>query len=87
MAGLRGCDEVVEDPVREGFVINALVAIALQVEFQGLELETFLVGAIADGDRCEIGLAGLGTEAGEFRTLDFDLVIPLRGRIIKRFQK
>jgi len=86
-SGLTGCDEIVEDLVRQGFVINTLVTIALQVEFQGFELETFLIGAIPDGDRCEIGLTSLGTDAGKLRALDFDLVIALRGRIIKRLQK
>ena len=87
MAGVSGFDEVVEDLVGQGFVEYALVAVALQVQLEGFEFQTFLVGAILDGDGSEIGLAGFGAEAGELRAVDFDLVVPLRRRIIKCFQK
>ena len=85
LAGVGGFDEVVEDLVGEGFVEYAFVAVGLEVEFEGFEFEAFLVGAVLDGDGAEIGLAGLGTEAGELRAVDFDLVVPLGGGVVKRF--
>ena len=44
-AGLAGRDEVIEDLVGRGFVEDALVAIAGQVELQRLQLDTRLVRA------------------------------------------
>src|SRR5581483_9172679 len=57
-------DEVVEQPIDDRLVEAALGAVALQVELEGLQLDAQLIGDITEGDGAEVGLAGLGTQAG-----------------------
>ena len=72
--------------VGQGFVKYALIAIGLQVEFDGFKLQTELIRAIIDDDGAKVGLSSFGAEAGEFRADYFDFVISLGAGIIKSFE-
>ncbi len=78
--------QIVENSISQIFVEDALVAVTLEIELDRFKLQAELVGTIRDMDRAEIGLAGLGAETGKFRTIDLDIVIPLRMGILERFQ-
>ena len=57
----RQCrDQVVQDAVDHVFVEYALVAKALEVGLQALQLDTKGVGNVLDLDRAEVRLPGLG---------------------------
>src|SRR5690606_3643052 len=73
--GAAGGDQVVEDAVDGRLVEDALVAVALQVELQRLELDAGSGRGVGDEDLAEVGLSGLGTHRGELRTADLDLVV------------
>ena len=75
----HGCDEIVEDVIRHRLVEGARLAIAPEVELEGLELHAELIRHVADPDGREVGLAGLRTKARELGTLEADLVA-LAGR-------
>ena len=69
----RDCGhQVVEDPVGDRLVECALVAVRPEIELPRLELDAELVGDVLDADGGEVGLAGLGTEAGELGALELD---------------
>lgn len=85
VAGLGGLDQVVEDAVGDVLVEMALVAEAPDVELQALQLDADLVGDVVQGQDGEIRLPGLGAEAGEFRNLHVDLVIPVGSGIREGF--
>lgn len=80
-SGLGGGDEVVEDFVGDGFVEGAFVTVGPHVELEAFELYAFVVGDVVEGEGGEIGLAGFGAQAGEFRDLHVDVEITMRGRI------
>ena len=85
---LRGADgdEIVEQAVDDGLVEGADVAEALKVQLQRLQLHAGLAGHVAERDGAEVRLAGLGAQAGELRTDDFDGVIAPRMGVGKGFQ-
>lgn len=85
-AGTERVDELVEDPVRDGFVEDALLAERLEVELQALELDAQLLRGVLDGDRAEIRLAGHGAAAGEFRRDVRDDVVAAGVRIGEHFE-
>jgi hypothetical protein len=62
------------------------VPVGKNVKFQGLQLDDLLIGDIPDVNGPEIGLGRFGTDCGEFRALDIDLVFPTRILIGKSFQ-
>ena len=79
--------QVVEDRVGDVLVKNALVAEALQVELQALQLDALLVGRVRDRERAEVGLAGLRAHRRELRRDDLDLVIAVGKLVFERFQQ
>src|SRR5262249_9373735 len=70
-----GGHEVVEQAVDEVLVEDALVAEALQVELERLQLDAAVRRRVGVGDGAEVRLAGLGANAGELGTDDFDGVV------------
>src|SRR3954466_4593813 len=82
-ARLQCRDEIVEDPVGDGLVERALVAVAPEVELEALELHAELAGHVADADGREVRLPRHRAEAGELRRLEADLVLAIRLRIGK----
>ncbi len=56
------------------------------IHLQGLEFDTALIGHIVDAQGSEIGLAGLGTQATEFRDANLDAVITIWLRIVEGFE-
>src|SRR6516165_10305227 len=76
-APLRGArrDEVVEQAVDDGLVERPLRAVALEVELERLQLDAGRRGGVGEGDGAEVGLAGLGAEAGELGADDLDGVV------------
>ena len=85
-AGLQHGDEVVENAVGDVLVENALVAKALQIHLQALQLDALLVGRVGERERAEIGLAGLGTNRRELGADDFDDVIAAGKLVVECFQ-
>ncbi len=81
-----GCDQVVEDPVGHRFVERAVVTVRPEVQLPGLELDAQGVGDVFDADGGEVGLPGLGADAGELGAVEPDDVIALRLRIHERLQ-
>src|SRR5262249_35088684 len=79
-------DEVVEQSIRHLLVEDALIAEALEVEFQGLELDARFTGCVRERDCAEIRLTGLWADAGELGTDDLDGKFPARSRIRERLQ-
>ena len=62
--------QVVEDAVGDRLVEGALVAVRPEVELPRLELDAELVGHVLDADGGEVGLAGLGAQAGELGAIE-----------------
>src|SRR5439155_10007689 len=81
-----GGHEIVEQAIDQGLVEDALVAVALQVELERFQFDAALGGRVGEGDGAEIRLPRLRTDAGEFRTDNFDAVIPAGKRVGKRLQ-
>ena len=67
--------EVVQDHVRHVLVVDAAVAVGLQVELQALELDAVPVGHVADADGPEVGLPGLRADRRELRAGVDDRVV------------
>ena len=70
-----GGHEIVEQAVDDGLIEDALLAVALEVEFQRLQLDTGSRRRVGEGDGAEVGLPRLGAEAGELRADDLNGVI------------
>ena len=79
-------NQIIENPVDDGFVESALIAKGPEIEFERLQLDTELVRNVFDFDGRKIGLPGARAHTGEFRTLHVDLIIALRPGIRKGFQ-
>ena len=77
-AGVDGGDQVLEDAVGDRLVEGALVAVRPEVELPGLQLDAQPVGDVFDADGGEVGLPGLGAQAGELGRLEADDVVPPR---------
>jgi hypothetical protein len=73
--GVGGLHHVAQDPVDRVFLKDAETAVSEQVHLVGFQLETALVGNIAQHDFSEIGQPGLRAHRCEFRRNDFDFVI------------
>jgi len=58
----------------------------LHIKLQTFQLDTGLVGGVIYRDDPEVRLAGLGTDAGKFRTSDGDFIIPSRPGVIKQLK-
>jgi hypothetical protein len=59
-------------------VKDSLITVGMHIEFQGLQLYDLLIGDIFDVDGPKIGLSGSGTNCGEFRAFDIDIILPTR---------
>jgi len=71
---IAGFYYVFEDLVGDVLLEDAEIAIAEEVFLIGLELDAALARHVAQGNRSEVGQAGLGADGGEFRIVDEDLV-------------
>src|SRR5437868_8613973 len=72
--GFRGAHYIFQYLVYDVLLKDAEVAIGEEVFLQGLQFEALPIGHVADGERAEIWQASLGTDGGEFRDIDHDLV-------------
>lgn len=84
--GLCRADQIVQDAVRDVLMKGTGLSIGPDVELERLELHTESIGDIGNAHAGEVGLPGLGTKAGELGTVDFDLVLSLRVRIVEDFE-
>lgn len=82
-AWFHGGDEVIENLIRDALIECAVIAVLLKVEFETLEFETGGVGDVGDDQGSEIGVAGHGTDTGEFGADRFDDEIPIGIRVIE----
>lgn len=78
--------EVIENPVGDILVEDAVVAIRLHVELQASEFNAFLAGDVAKANRCEIRLSGHGAQAGELVDHVFDHVRTTRVWVAEGFE-
>lgn len=85
-ARLGGGHQIIEDAVGHGFVERALITVGPDVEFERFQLHALLRGHIFDVQCGEIGLAGLGAEAREFRDVDTNGEIPVWLRVVESFE-
>src|SRR6476620_722184 len=76
-AGPAGQDELVEDAIHHGLVEDMLVAITVEIELEGAQLDNVLVGDESKVNRGEIRVPGERTETGELRTTELDQVISI----------
>jgi len=67
--------KIIEHTINKRFIKHALVAVALEIELERFQLHAQRARRVGEGERAEIGLAGLGTETGEFGTNDFDCIV------------
>ena len=83
---LDGLYEIRQNPVGDVFMESALVAIRPDIQFKGLELNTKLVGNVLQMQFSKVRLAGFRAQAGEFRRVNTDGIIPQWLWIWKNFQ-
>ena len=79
----HGPDQIVQDPIGDGFMERPVIAMAPEIKLEALEFHAEFIGHIGDPYRREIRLAGLGTKAREFRALHLDGVVAPRARILE----
>ena len=65
-ARIANLNYIVEDAVHYFFVEAIVIAKSKEVHLEGLALNTFFVGYIANRDMTKIGLAGHRAKSGEF---------------------
>ena len=78
--------EVVEQPIRHGFVEDALIAEPLQIQFERFQLDARLIGHVRERDGAEVGLPGFGANAGELGADDLDGVVASGSWVGKSFE-
>src|SRR5262249_11171675 len=76
-----------QDRVHGMLVEDPAVAVAGEVELQALQLQAGRLRDIADDDRAEVGLTRLGTDGGELRAGDLDLVVSARELVGEGFDR
>ena len=77
----RSFHQIIQNPVGDGLMKSAFVAVAPKIKFQALELHAQFIGNILNPKHRKIRLAGFGTNAGEFRAFEADFIIALRAGI------
>jgi len=85
-AWLRGSDQVIQNAVGDGFVKSAFVAERPDVKLEAFEFDAGLIRDVIQIQSGEIRLAGLGTQAGEFRDFHMDVEIATGLRVFKGFE-
>jgi len=81
--GSAGLDQVIEDAIGDGFMKGALVAVGPHVHLEGLEFDVFEVRDVIDCEMGKVWLASQGAQAGEFRDLDVNVIVPSGLGIVK----
>ena len=84
--GMEEVDQVVHDDIDAVFMEVAVIAEAEEVEFQGFAFYHEISWNVGDVDGSKIGLSGFWTEAGEFRTVEFDKIVAVFVFIGNSFQ-
>jgi len=77
--------QIIENPIGHLFVKMPFVAVRPKIEFETFELHAAPVRNVADPKRRKIGLGGPGANAGEFRAIKRNLILPIRIRVGERF--
>lgn len=86
VTGLHQLDQVIHDDVDAILVEIPVIAEAEEIQLERLALHHLDVRDIADIDRSKIRLPGDRAEAGEFRAVELDEVIPVRVLVVKGLQ-
>jgi hypothetical protein len=73
-----GFDEIVQNPVRHGFIEGAIVAIRCQIKLERLALDAKPIWHIIDVDPGKIRLTGDRTEAREIVGLKVNVIMSAR---------
>ena len=85
-ARASGPNQIVQDPIGDRLMKGAFVPIGPDVLLQGLKFHAAFIRDVFEGEFREVRLPRLGAETGEFRDLDANGVIALRGRVGKGVQ-
>lgn len=86
VARLHQLDQVIHDDVDAILVEIPVISEAEEIQLERLALHHLDVRDIADIDRSKIRLSGDRAEAGEFRAVELDEVIPVRVLVVKGLQ-
>jgi hypothetical protein len=71
---VAGFHHVFENLINDVFLKYAEIAVAEEVFLERFEFEATGARRVADGEVAEVGQAGFGTNRGQFRVVDDDLV-------------
>jgi len=74
MGGRDGSDEIIQNPVGDRFGKRTRVAEGVEVQFEGLALDAFLLRGVANGDGRKVGLTGDRAEGSKFWSGESDFV-------------
>src|SRR5450759_1602330 len=77
-AGPDGAHDIVQHTVDHRLVETGVRTVTEQIEFERLAFQAQLVGHVLDLDPSKVGLSCNGTQAGEFRTVEVDQIVPPR---------
>src|SRR5579884_2928197 len=78
---LDGGYEVIQDLVCHRLMEDVLVAISVEVELPGAQLDDMLIRHVHELDGGKIWIAGAGTLASELRVAQVDRVVAMRRRV------
>ena len=83
---ISGLDQVIQDAVGDLFMGDRLIAVAVDVELDRLELHYPRTGLVNQAQHGKIGIAREGAFAGELGQLDRHLVGATGARVVKADQ-
>ncbi len=59
-------------------VKNPSISVGMHIKFQGLQLDDLLIRDIFDMDGPKVRLSGSGTNCGEFRAFNINVILSIR---------
>ena len=83
---MKCVDQIIQNPIRNVLVENALIPKLLQVHFQTFQLDAKLIRHVLERESSEIRLSRFGTDRRELRANDLNQIIPMGTRILKGFK-
>ncbi|MEY3459337.1 MAG: hypothetical protein RL215_2494 [Planctomycetota bacterium] len=85
-AGVGDGHQIVEDHIGDALVKGAMVAVLLEIQFEGFELVADLVSNIGDREGAEVWMPGFRAYRREFRGDGLDHKIAVREWVVEGFE-